>query len=60
MNLISQYNVVFDADGKIKNCGRRECIRLMEMLSEKEPNIDFGNTKTGFMNIKNISEECFL
>lgn len=54
MKILSQYNIVFDENGKIRNCGRLECIRLMEMLSEKEPNIYFGDTKTGFMNIENI------
>lgn len=54
--LIEQYNEVFDSNGKVKNCGRDACIRLMEMLSEEKPDINFGNTKTGFLNVNEVKK----
>lgn len=52
--ILLQHSKVFNSNGTVKNCGRAECICLMEMLAKEQPNIDFGNTQTGFMNIKNI------
>lgn len=48
------YNLVFDENNNIKPCGRQITIRLIEELSKLYPNEDFGNSKTGFMNIENV------
>ena len=48
------YNDVFNNDGSIKNCGRTKCIQLIELSMKLKPNIDFGNIRTGFLNIENI------
>ena len=48
------YKEVFNEDGSIKNCGRAKCIELIELSMSIKPNIDFGISKTGFMNKENI------
>jgi ABC-type tungstate transport system permease subunit len=52
--LLNQYSVVFNEDRTVKNCGREECKKLIEMMNKEYPNINFGNLKTGFMNTENI------
>ena len=54
--IFKQYCKVFDKDGNVKACTRKECIKLIEMLEEKFPNDDFGNDKTGFMDTNRINE----
>ena len=49
-----QYYKVFEPNGKIKPCGRCECIELIYLCKEYEPATDFGNTESGFMNVTNI------
>ncbi len=54
-DLKSQYNIVFDNDGNVKACGRKNCIKLIE-LCEMATNgqMDFGNKETGIMNTELI------
>lgn len=54
--LKNQYSKVFDSEGNVKNCGRDDCICLIEMLNIEDPITDFGNVKTGFMNIENVKK----
>lgn len=53
-NIVLQYSKVFNSNGTVKQCGRNECICLIEMLSKEQPNVNFGNPLTGFMNIEEI------
>lgn len=50
------YNEVFNSDGSVKPCGRDVCKFLISYLSDKYPDVDFGNTDTGYMNIENIKK----
>lgn len=51
---IENYNEVFSEDGKIKVCGREACKRLIETAYEINPNVDYGNKQTGFMNVESL------
>lgn len=48
------FNLVFDEQNNIKPCGRQTTIKLMEELSRIYPDENFGNIKTGFMNIETV------
>ncbi len=50
------YQEVFNEDGTIKLCGREKCSELIEALSGKYPEEDFGNKKTGMINVEKIKE----
>lgn len=55
--LKNQYNMVFDANGDVKLCGRDACCALIALLSAMYPSDDplyFGNVQTGYMNVDNI------
>jgi hypothetical protein len=52
--LIDLYNQVFDNNGDIKNCGREACQALIVACNELEPLTNFGDVRTGFMDIGNI------
>lgn len=52
--IIEQSNIVFNNNEEVNLCGRENCIKLMEMLEEKFPGINFGNKNTGFMNLETI------
>jgi len=54
IQIIKLYTEIFDKNGEIKPCGRDKCKKLIMLLSEAEPSIDFGNAETGFMNVDNI------
>lgn len=47
-------NEVFDENGNIRPCGREACQELISEASITYPGIDFGNAKTGIMNIENM------
>lgn len=51
---IDTYVKVFDANDNIKPCGRNITISLIEIAKQLEKNIDFGNNRTGVMNVSNI------
>lgn len=51
----SQYDIVFYKNKEQKACGRDNCIKLIELLQKEFPEIDFGNTETGFMNLENMN-----
>lgn len=58
------YKEVFAPNGEVKCCGRYKCMDLIEacMLYYREKyneDCDFGNLKTGFMNIGNIQKFVF-
>lgn len=50
-----QYHMVFNKNNHIKNCGRDNCIKLMEMLMEEFPGHSFGDLKTGFIDLEKFS-----
>lgn len=50
-----QYLEVFNTNGTIKPCGRKKCVDLMELANQIRQD-DYGNTKTGFLNIENIKK----
>lgn len=55
------YNQVFTEEGEVKICGREKCKKLIRFcVKEYAKNhtdvIDFGDEKTGFMNIENIKK----
>lgn len=43
------YRKVFDEHGNVRACGRKACIALIEECEERDPNTNYGNTKTGEM-----------
>lgn len=44
-----QYKKVFDENGQVMPCGRNKCISLIELMEKRFPDVDFGDSKTGFM-----------
>ena len=59
--IIIFYERVFDEDGNTKVCGREACIDLIVACSDFIYNatgiyVDYGNNKTGMMNIDNIKK----
>ena len=48
------YNEVFDNNGKVKNCGREKCKKLILICEKMDPNTIYGNKNTGFMDIDKI------
>lgn len=50
-----KYLDVFDKNGNVKPCGRKACVDLMELANQIR-NDDYGNIKTGFLNIENIKK----
>lgn len=55
-NFKNLYNEVFDDDNKIKAYGREKCKNLIKSASLIKPNIYFGDEKTGFINIENMTK----
>lgn len=49
------YDEVFDND-KIRACGREKTKTLIASAMQLEPNTNFGNIKTGIMNVDAIKE----
>lgn len=54
--IIEQYHKVFDEKCEITPCGRNECMKLMNLLRLRFPEVNFGDERTGFMNTENIHE----
>lgn len=55
--LEEQYNKVFDSNGRIKPCGREECIKLITLCQSLDPSGTFyGSKETGAMHIENIKK----
>jgi hypothetical protein len=57
MDIEELYNVVFDDYGNIKVCGRQQTKQLILACQKIDSTMDFGDPRTGFMNITNI---CML
>lgn len=57
MDIEELYNEVFDDYGNIKVCGREKAKRLILACQKIDRTMDFGDPRTGFMNIGNI---CIL
>ena len=55
MEIRALYSRVFDENGNVKPCGRRNCIELIRVL-ESETNINCGDKDTGYMNVENIKK----
>lgn len=53
---LEQYRKVFDDNGNIRNCGRREALRLIELADSIEPGVSHGDTRTGFMRAEVMKE----
>lgn len=54
MEIEELYNKVFDDYGNIKVCGREETKRLIIACQKVDYTMDFGDPRTGFMNVANI------
>lgn len=52
--ILNLYNEIFDENGNVKSCGRKKCKQLINLLTEEYPDRKFGDSNTGFMNIKEI------
>lgn len=53
---IEQYDRVFDKLGKIKCCTREQTKKLIEICQLINPDVDYGNPDTGYMNVVNIKD----
>lgn len=51
---LEMYKKVFDADDKVKACGRFTCITLINAASDIEEGVWFGNNETGYMCIEKL------
>lgn len=54
MDIEELYNEVFDDYGNIKVCGREATKQLIIACQKTERTMNFGDPRTGFMNIANI------
>ena len=54
MVLRSLFATVFTKDYVLKVSGRESCRMLIRELEKLEPSTDFGNEKTGFLNLENV------
>lgn len=54
-DFIKQYHIVFNSDGSVKTCGRKECIKLITLAEQIMPDT-YGDINTGFMNTVNIQK----
>ena len=50
------FEIVFDKDGNVKNCGRDACKKLILKCEQIKPGVDFGNPENGFMNVEKIKK----
>lgn len=50
---VNQFNICIDKKGKPKACGRDNCMKLIMIANEIDPNTDYGN-KHSFMNVENL------
>ena len=57
MDIEELYNAVFDDYGNIKVWGRQKTKQLILACQKVDRTMDFGDPRTGFMNITNI---CML
>jgi hypothetical protein len=48
------YNRVFTENDKVKNCGREQCSKLIAELKRLDDKTDFGDERSGKMNVENI------
>ena len=48
------YSEVFAEDGSVKNCGRKATSELIVLSKTIRPTMNFGDERTGFMNISAI------
>ena len=55
MDIEELYNVVFDDYGNIKVCGRQQTKQLILACQKIDSTMDFGDPRTGFMNIMKAS-----
>ena len=53
------YKTVFDENGNVKLCRREACKDLIEAFSKIFPEKDFGNQKTGYMNVDVMHETYY-
>ena len=53
-NFNKQFCKVFNVEGSVKNCGREETKKMIEICQNIMPNKNFGNMNTGIMNVEEI------
>ena len=53
---LSIYNVVFDEQGYVKNCGRHACMELINLANQLDAKTKHGNPETGVMNTQSIRD----
>ncbi len=56
MDFETAYDEVFDDYGNVKACGRTKTRLLISACKKEDPNMDYGDMRTGFMNIGNIKK----
>jgi hypothetical protein len=49
-----QFDIVFDKEFHVKNCGRDNTIKLIKLATSCKSEVNFGDSSTDFMNIPNI------
>lgn len=54
--IIELYNEVFNSDGTVKNCGKDKCTELIIAMKGKYKGKNFGDVRSGMMNVKEIQE----
>lgn len=50
------YSEVFDSEGNVLLCGREKCQELIRLANKLETDVDHGDVKTGYMNVKSIQK----
>ena len=56
--LKTAYDAVFDANGKVKACGRDACSRLINLM-RKYTSKNVGDENTGILNVDTIKSEYY-
>ena len=51
---IEIYQKVFDETGNIRACGRTICKQLIQLAQQLDPNTNYGDLDTGFIEIQNM------
>jgi hypothetical protein len=57
-SLKAAYNAVFDENGKVKECGRDACIRLINLMGNYTSK-NVGNENTGMLEIDAMKSEYY-
>lgn len=53
-DFLSMYHQVFDEVGNVKPCGRDMTKSLIRIAQQLQPDVDFGDLRTGYMNVEHM------